>query len=176
MKSKQLFYCLLAFCVFTLSSCGPDNVDYANKVDGNYNVKITPNLTPIFDGNTFPSIVTEIETTASITKDDELGNVTIKIKGVNGSINDIEMKAYCSGLGMNIEDSEYKGVISSPEYGGVDCDFTLKNPTTSISNARVFTWSSTVSGTCEVNYVGLDMKCNTSGTINFALTPITDKQ
>lgn len=164
----------MALCLFALSSCGPDNVDYANKVDGNYNVKITPNLILTFDESTLPSIATEIVTTASITKDDELGNVTIKIKGVNGSINDIEMKAYCSGLGMDIEDSEFNGMISSPEYGSVDCDITLKNPTTSISNARVFTWNSTVSGTCGVNYVGLDIKCNVSGTINFAFTPITE--
>ena len=174
MKPMKIIYYMMALCLLALSSCGPDNVDYANKVVGNYNVKITPNLTLTFDENTFPSIAAEIVTTASITKDDELGNVTIKIKGVNGSINDIEMKAYCSGLGMAIEDSEYKGIIASPEYGAADCNFTLKNPTTSISNARIFTWNSTVSGTCEVNYVGLDIKCNTSGAINFAFTPITE--
>ena len=174
MKSMKIIYCMMALCLLALSSCGPNNVDYANKVEGNYNVKITPNLTVKYDESTFPSMETEIETTASIAKDDELGNVTIKINGVNGSINDMEMNAYCSGLGMAIEDSEYKGIISSPEYGAADCDITLKNPTASISNSKVFVWNSTVSGTCDVNYVGLDIKCNASGTINFSFTPITE--
>ena len=174
MKSKKIIYCLMALCLFFFFFCGPNNVDYANKVDGKYNVKITTNLNLKFDGNNFPSVTSEITTTAVITKDDELGNVTIKINGVNGSINDIEMDALCSGLGMDIEDSEYDGMLSSAEYGAVDCDLILKNPTTSISNARVFNWNSTVSGKSEINYVGLDLTCETTGTINFALTPITE--
>ena len=96
MKSKHLIYCLLAFCFFALSSCGPDNDDYADKVDGRYKVKITPNLNLKYDGNDMPSITSEIETTGTITKEDEQGNVTIRIEGVNGMINDIEMDAYCS--------------------------------------------------------------------------------
>ena len=32
MKIKKMFYCAIALCLFTLSSCGPENVDYANKV------------------------------------------------------------------------------------------------------------------------------------------------
>ena len=79
-----------------MSSCGPDNDDYADKVDGRYKVKITPNLNLKYDGNDMPSITSEIETTGTITKEDEQGNVTIRIEGVNGMINDIEMDAYCS--------------------------------------------------------------------------------
>ena len=44
MKVKSLIYCLLAFCVLVLSSCGPDNTDYTEKVVGEYNIKITPNI------------------------------------------------------------------------------------------------------------------------------------
>ena len=174
MKSKHLIYCLLALCFFALSSCGPENVDYANKVVGNYNVKITPNINLKSDGNSFPSIELDVETVGTITKDDELGNVTIKIQGVNGLINDIEMKAYCSGLGMNIEDCTYAGMISSSEYGGVDCNITLKNPTTTISNSKIFNWNSTVTGRCLINFIGLEITCETSGLINFELTPITE--
>ena len=32
MKVKSLIYCLLAFCVLALSSCGPENDDYVDKV------------------------------------------------------------------------------------------------------------------------------------------------
>ncbi len=174
MKSKHLIYCLLAFCVFTLSSCGPDNVDYANKVDGSYDVTITTNINLKYEGNSIPSIATEIETKGTITKDNESGNVTIRIEGVNGAINDIVMKAFCSGLGMKIDQSSYDGIISSTEYGIVECMLTLKNPTTTISNARIFNWDSTVSGQCVVNYIGQEMTCETSGTINFNLTPITE--
>lgn len=173
MKSKYLVCCLLAFCLLTLCSCGPDNVDYANKVEGSYNVKITTDIFPKSDGENLPSIKSAINTKGTIKKDDESGNVTIKIQGVNGVINDIMMKAYCSGLGMKIEESVYKGILSSSLYGGVDCDFTLKNPTTTISSARTFDWESTVSGQCVVNYTGLEMSCTTSGTIYFSLTPLT---
>ena len=174
MKSKHLIYCLLAFCFFALSSCGPDNDDYADKVDGRYKVKITPNLNLKYDGNDMPSITSEIETTGTITKEDEQGNVTIRIEGVNGMINDIEMDAYCSGLGMSIEDSSYKGIMATSEYESATCDILLNNPTTTISNARVFNWNSTVSGQCEIYFIGLDMTCDVTGTISFALTPITE--
>lgn len=174
MKSKHLIYCLLAFCVLAISSCGPDNVDYANKVDGSYNVTIATNINLRYDGNPFPSISTEIETKGTITKDDESGNVTIRIEGVNGEINDIVMEAFCSGLGMNIDQSSYDGIVSSVEYGIVDCMLTFKNPTTTISNARTFNWDSTVSGQCVVNYIGQEMTCDASGTINFYLNPITE--
>lgn len=174
MKSKHLIYFLLAFCFLALSSCGPDNDDYANKVDGRYNVKITPNLSLKYGGNAMPSITSEIETEGTITKDDEQGNVTIRIDGVNGMINDIVMKAYCSGLGMDILDSTYEGVMATSEYESADCDLVLKNPSTTISNARVFNWNSTVSGQCEIYFIGLDMNCDVTGTINFALTPIIE--
>lgn len=170
MRIKKMFYCAIALCLFTLSSCGPDNVDYANKAVGNYIVKITPNINIKYEGSNLPPVSDTIETTGSITKDDEEGNVTIKIDGVNGVINDIEMKAYCSGLGMKIEDYSYDESLSIGEYGRIDCDIILKSPTTSISNAKIFNWNSTVSGECELNYVGLDIKTEASGSINFNLT------
>ena len=127
-----------------------------------------------YDGNDMPSITSEIETTGTITKEDEQGNVTIRIEGVNGMINDIEMDAYCSGLGMSIEDSSYKGIIATSEYESATCDILLNNPTTTISNARVFNWNSTISGQCEIYFIGLDMTCDVTGTISFALTPIIE--
>lgn len=170
MKFRRMFYCAVTFCLFALSSCGPENVDYANKVVGNYIVKITPNINLKYEGNNLPPVSETIETTGTITKDGEDGDVTIKIDGVNGFINDIEMKAYCSGLGMNIEDSSYDESISIGEYGRIECDLIMKNPTTTISNAKIFNWDSTISGECELNYVGLDIKTEASGSINFNLT------
>lgn len=176
MKFRNLIYCLLVLCLLALSSCGPDNGDYANKALGDYNVKITPSLSFKFDGNSLPPTTFEvIETTGSITKNDEEGNVTIKINGVNGYISDIEIHAYCSGLGMKMDDSSYNGTLNNGEYGMISCDMKLDNPTASISNAKIFNWNSSVSGQCDVNYIGLDMKCDVSGSINFNLTPIITK-
>lgn len=176
MKSKQIIYCLLSLCLFAMTSCGPENVDYANKVVGNYDVKITPNLNLKFAGTAMPSISsTEINTTGTIIKDNEDGDVTIKINGINGYISDIEMKAICSGLGMNIDESSYDGILHDNEYGMIKCDFNLTNPTTTISNAKIFNWNSTISGQCDVNYIGLDMKCDATGSFNFYLSPTTAK-
>lgn len=171
MKSKKIIYCLVAFCLVALSGCGPDNVDYADKVEGEYNVTITPNINLKFDGGAIPTPTEAIETTGSISKVDESGNVSIKINGVNGYINDIEMIAICSGLGMNIEDCVYDGIITAGELGRIECDINLKNPTVTISNSKVFNWDSTVSGQCEINYVGLDIPCDASGSLSFNLTP-----
>lgn len=175
MKFKKMFYCAIAFCLFALSSCGPDNVDYADKVEGNYSVTITQGINLKFDGYQMTTPNEKIETTASITKDDEDGNVTIRIKGVNGFINDMEMKAFCSGLGMNIDDCDYDGIVNAGELGMLDCDFVLKNPTTTISNSKIFNWNSTVTGQCELNYVGLEITCAASGSMNFNLTYKNEK-
>lgn len=170
MKTKNLIYCLFAFCLFALSSCGPDNVDYANKVVGNYDVTITPNLNLKYAGSNLPVVTETFETTATITKDGEDGDVTIRIQGVNGFIDDIEFEAYCSGLGMNIEDESYDEFITLSEYGRIDCDLVMRNPTVSITNAKIFNWDSTISGECKLNYVGLDITTEASGSINFNLT------
>lgn len=172
MKSKKIICCLLALCLYVLCSCGPDNVDYVNKVVGEYNVEITPSLSFRSAGQALPSSSFEvIETTCTITKDNEEGDVTIIIKGVNGVVNDIEMKAYCSGLGMNIEDSSYDGIMTNEVYGRMECDFKLDNPTTTISNTKIFNWESKVTGQSSINYTGLDMTCDVSGTISFNVTP-----
>lgn len=170
MKLKHFVYCLLAFVLVGFSSCEPDNEDYADKVVGDYDMKITPNLKIKLDGNTLTPNGETIETTCSIMKENEEGNVTIYIDGVNGMINEMQMKAFCSGLGMNIEDSNYDGIIYHEEYGRIDCDIKLANPNTSISNAKILSWESTVSGICELNYSGLPMTCEVSGTIGFYAT------
>lgn len=172
MKSKKIFYCLIAFCMFALVSCGPQNVDYANKVVGNYNVKITPNLSLKFYGGVISSGNNVIETTCIITKKDESGNVEIEIKGVNGVIDDFKMNAYCSGLGMKIENCNYDDYMTLEDVGRMDCDLYFKNPTTTISNAKVFNWNTTLTGSCEMDYTGLQITCDVTGSFNFNLTPI----
>ena len=173
MKIKHLIICLLAFSM-ALTSCGPDNEEYADKVVGNYDMKITPNLTVKYEGQVIPITFDEIYTTCSITKLGEDANVTILINGVNGTINEMVMMAYCSGLGMNIEDSSYDGVIITDSYVRMDCNLSLNNPTATISNAKVFNWNSTVTGKCEMDYNDIPITCDVSGTLNFYATYITE--
>lgn len=172
MKSNKIIYCLMVFCMFALVSCGPKNVDYANKVIGDYNVEITPSLSLKYEGGTIPLEKEVIKTKCSITKSNENGDVVLIFKGVNGIIGDIEMSAYCSGLGMKIENCGYKGNMTSGNIYMMNCEFYLNNSTLSISNDKIFNWNPTVSGSCKVDYIGLDITCNVTGSMNFYLTPI----
>lgn len=175
MKIKTLLFGLLAFVVLTFSSCGPDNEEYADKVVGSYDVKITPNLTVKYEGMVMPVSFDAINTTCYISRVGDDADVKIKINGVNGIINDIEMDAYCSGLGMNVEDCSYDGIITSDDNTIMDCNLSLKNSTSTISNAKILNWNSSVSGNCEFEYVGLNITCNVSGTINYYATYKTAK-
>ncbi|MBR5146183.1 MAG: hypothetical protein IKW54_00975 [Bacteroidales bacterium] len=174
MKIKHLIICLLAFSM-ALTSCGPDNEEYADKVIGNYNMTITPNLVLKYVGQSIPLDFNEISTTCSIAKVDEQGNIVMNIKGVNGEVNDMEMKGYCSGLGMKLEDSSYDGIFVADTYTRLDCNLKFDNPTVSITNAKVLNWSTTVSGKCEMDFDGSGavITCDVSGTIGFYGTYIT---
>ena len=175
MKIKTLLLSLLAFVVLTFSSCGPDNEEYADKVVGSYDVKITPNLTVKYEGTSMPVSFDPINTTCYISRVGDDADVKIKINGVNGMINDIEMDAYCSGLGMKVEGSSYDGIIATNDNTVMDCDLNFKNSTSTISNAKILSWNSTVTGKCEMEYVGLNITCNVTGTINYYATYKTVK-
>mgnify|MGYP003292407771 FL=1 len=169
MKVKGLIYCLLAFCMLALSSCGPDNEDYTEKVVGEYNIKITPNISVKYGNSTLPIATETIETTAVVTEKDDEGNVTMQINGVNGEFSELFFEGYCDGLGLKLQNNHYDGVFYSPEYGIIYCDIELKNPTVSIYNSRILNWKSTfITGTCGVNISGLDVaNYNVSGSIQF---------
>lgn len=172
MKTKNVIYCLLAFCVFALSSCGPDNTDYVEKVVGEYNIKITPSISVKYGNSTLPIKIEAVETTAVITAKDDDDNVTMQINGVNGEIGEMFFEGYCDGLGLKLQNNHYDGVFYSPEYGIIYCDIDLKNPTVSIYNSRILNWKSTfTTGTCGVNISGLDTEnYNVSGSIQFEAT------
>ena len=174
MKIKRIIYCFLSLAMFALSGCGPDNDGYSDKVDGNYNMKITPELTFVYEGYTLPITLDVINTTCSITKVDEDGNVAIKIDGVNGVINEMNLNANCSGLGMSVEKSLYDGIMITNNYDRIDCNLTLKNASSTISNSKVLNWNSTVTGSCELSYSGLEIVCDVGGTINFYATYIVE--
>ncbi len=169
MKVKSLIYCLLAFCVLTLSSCGPDNEDYVDKVVGEYNIKITPNISVKYGNSILPISTEVIETTAVITAKDDAGNVTMQINGVNGEFSELFFEGYCDGLGLKFENVNYNGVLYSSEYGMMYCDIELKSPTISIYNSRNLNWKSTfTTGTCGINISGLDeANYDVSGSIQF---------
>lgn len=175
MKIKTLLISLLAFVTLMLNGCSPNNDEYADKVIGTYNLKITPNLTVKYDGQTLPVSIDAINTTCYVTKGVTKGNVIVKIDGVNGVINNMDMTAICSGLGMDVEDSTYDGIILTKDNDIIDCNLTLKNTSSTITNSKILNWKSTVSGKCEMEYVGLDITCNVSGTINFYATMKTAK-
>ena len=170
MKAKKVIYCLMAFCLVALSSCGPDNTDYVDKVVGEYNIKITPSISVKYGNSTLPITIETVETTAVVTaKDDAAGDVTMQINGVNGEISEMFFEGYCDGLVLKFENVNYDGVIYSPEYGMVYCDIELKSPTISIYNSRILNWKSTfATGTCGINISGLDeANYDVSGSIQF---------
>lgn len=175
MKIKTLLFALLSFVILTFSSCGPDNEEYADKVVGSYNVKITPNLTVKYEGQSMPVSFDAINTTCYISSVGDDADVKIEINGVNGMINDIVMDAFCSGLGMDVEDCSYDGIIATNDNIVMDCNLSLKNSSSTISNAKILSWNSSVSGKCEFEYVGLNITCNVSGTINYYATMKTAK-
>ena len=117
--------------MLALSSCGPDNTDYTEKVVGEYNIKITPNISVKYGNSILPIATEVIETTAVITAKDEEGNVTMQINGVNGEFSELFFEGYCDGLGLKFENVNYDGVLYSPEYGMIYCDIELKSPTVS---------------------------------------------
>ena len=171
MKIKRLLLCLMTLTMMTLSSCGPNNEEYADKVLGDYNIKITPYLTVKYEGQALPMTIEEINTTCSITSTNEDdGSVKLEIDGINGEISEIVMNGYCSGLGLKFEDCSYDGFIMTEDNGRMECNINLKSSTASISNAKVLNWSSTVTGKCQINYVGLDITCDVSGTISYYAT------
>lgn len=171
MKMKKLIYGLMAFIFVGLFSCEKDKADYVQKVVGEYDVTITPNLNVSYGSSSVSMSAEVVETTLSVTKKDDDGNVVVKVEGVNGMINDLVFDAYCDGLGMKMENNSYDGVLSTKQYGMVDCDMNLKNPTVSIYNSGILSWESTASGTCDINISGLDNEiCNVSGKIRFEAT------
>ena len=129
MKLKNVIYCLLAFCMLALSSCGPENDDYVDKVVGEYNIRITPNITVKFGNNTLPIKTETVVTTAVVAEKDDAGNVTMQIDGVNGEVGEMFFEGYCDGLGLKLQDYHYDGIFYSPEYGIIYCDIKIKNPT-----------------------------------------------
>ena len=169
MKVKSLIYCLLAFCMLALSSCGPENDDYVDKVVGEYNIKITPNITVKFGNNTLPIKTETVVTTAVVAEKDDAGNVTMQIDGVNGEVGEMFFEGYCDGLGLKLQDYHYDGIFYSPEYGIIYCDIELKNPTVSIYNSKMLNWKSTfTTGTCGINISGLDeANYDVTGSIQF---------
>ena len=172
MKIKTLLISLLSFVVLILNGCSPKNEEYVDKVIGTYNLKITPNLKVKFDGQALPVSIDAINTTCNISKGITKASVIMKIDGV---INNMEMTALCSGLGMDVEDSTYDGIITTSGNDIIYCNLTLKNSSSTITNAKILNWNSTVSGKCELEYDGLDITCNVSGTINYYATMKTAK-
>ena len=169
MKTKSVIYCLLVFCMFALSSCGPDNTDYVEKVVGEYNIKVTPSISVKYGSSILPIRTEVIETTAVITAKDDAGNVTMQINGVNGEFGELFFEGYCDGLGLKFENVNYDGILYSSEYGMIYCDIELKNPTISIYNSRMLNWKSTfATGTCGINISGLDeANYDVTGSIQF---------
>lgn len=161
----------MAFVIVGLMSCEKEKTDYVEKVVGKYDVTISPNLNVSYGSSSIPISAESVETTLDVTKKDDDGNVVLNVKGVNGMIGEFVFEGYLDGIGMRLENNQYDGVLTTAQYGIVDCDMNLKNPTVSIYNSGILSWESTVSGTCEINISGLDNEtCNVSGKIRFEAT------
>lgn len=169
MKSKVMFYCLLALSILTLNGCKKNNDDFVDKYVGSYTVKIKPNFNLNYPGYGSYNLSSDIdiETNCVITNKDN--NVTIKIEGVNGVIGDITIKAYTDGFSLRLYDSSYDGYIKFSENNNVDCDITLKSTSVSVPYNGTMSWDSSISGTCNADIfgLGLNTQCETSGKISF---------
>ncbi|MBQ4548787.1 MAG: hypothetical protein IJA42_06355 [Bacteroidales bacterium] len=175
MKIKKIICCLLALCIVTLMSCDNKDTDSYERVVGDYSIKITPLLNVKYGNSTVSLSAETIETTCSITAKDDKGNVFVQIDGINGMINEMSFDAYCDGIGMRLDKSSYDGIIYTSEYGIIDCDVDLKNPTVSIYNSRLLSWESSINGECEINISGLDLEtCGLTGKLQFEATSISN--
>ena len=159
----------MAFTILTISGCKKNDDADVDKYVGTYKVKITPNFNLTYPGYGSYSLTSEsaIETDCVITNFNE--NVTVKIEGVNGFINDIVITGYCNGLGMNLDDCTYDGHIRFDDNNYVECDITLDNPRVSSPYNGTMSWESSVTGTCNVDIFGLgqNTQCDVSGNISF---------
>lgn len=168
MNTKKTIFCLLAFCMVMLSSCGGDDTDYVEKIIGEYDIEVTPVLNVKFGNSVLPIVAETINTTGRINATNDDGNVVVMIDGVNGKIGEISFVGYCDDLGLELENNSYEGYIQTSEYGQVYCNVNLKNPKVSIYNSASLSWESSVTGTCEINISGLDnMTCDVTGKIQF---------
>lgn len=169
MKSKVIFCCLLALSVFTLNGCKKNDEGFVEKYVGTYDIKITPNFNLTYSGYGSYALTTDsaIETKCVITNDDN--NVTVKIDGVNGVIDDIVITGYCDGFNMRLNDCVYDGYIKFSADNNIDCDISLKNPGVSTPYNGTMSWDSSVSGTCNADIFGLGeiIQSNVSGKISF---------
>ena len=169
MKSKVMFYCLLAFTVVTLSGCKKNNEDFVEKYVGSYKISIKPNFNLTYSGYGPYNLTSDsnIETNCTITNNDN--NVVVKIEGVNGIIDDITITGYCDGFSMRLDDSSYDGYIRFSANDNVDCDIILDNPSVSTPYNGRLSWDSSVSGTCKADIFGLgsDTQCDVIGKISF---------
>lgn len=169
MKLKVVFYCLLALSILTLNGCKKNNDDFVDKYVGEYDVKITPVFNLVYPGYNSYTLTTDsaIETNCAITNNDN--NVTVKIAGVNGVIDDIVITGFCDGYSMRLYDCSYDGYIRFSLDNNVDCDLTLKNVSVSSPYNGTMSWDMSVSGICNADVFGLgqSMQCDVTGKISF---------
>lgn len=170
MKSKHLFFSLLAFAMLVMSSCSEKDTDYAERFIGEYNITLTPNLVATIDMGQIPITFEKITTTCNIVKEDDKGNVKIVIEPINGVIGRIELEAFCDGLGMHIEDYSYNGSIAINEIDKINCNIKLKGSTVSYTSTKTYSWNSSVTGKATLNYSGIDQSCDITGNIEFYAT------
>lgn len=169
MRFKVFICCLLAFTVLASTSCNKNDDDSVDRFVGEYKISITPNFMLTYSGYGTYNLTTDypIETDCSITNNDN--NVTVKIKGINGVLNDIVISGRCDGLGMRLNDSDYDGFIRFNDNDYVRCDINLRNPNVSSPYNGTMSWESSVSGSCRVDIFGMgeEVLCDVSGKITF---------
>lgn len=174
MKFKMMLYCLVTLSVFTLTLCGckKNNDDFVEKYVGTYDIKITPNFNLTYSGYGSYPLTPEsaIETSCVITNNDN--DMTIKITGVNGIIDDMVITGYCDGFSMRLDDSNYDGDIRFSANNNVDCNITLNNPNVSTPYNGTMSWDSSVSGICKADVFGLgeSTQSDVTGKISFVAT------
>lgn len=173
MKFKAFFYSLLALSLFALYSCNGNDDDLVDEYTGSYNIVITPNFNLTYPGFGSYNLTanSSIKTTGVITDDDN-NNITIKIEGVNGYIDDITITAFCDTFSMRLNDSSYDGYIRFDANNNIYCDLILKGTSVSTPYNGTMSWDIPVSGTCEADIFGLGQstQCDVSGKISFVAT------
>lgn len=188
MKIKTLFFCFLAVCAISLTSCDK-NKDYTENFVGSYELTMTPDfeLSVVSD---IPGIedmmgigdLVEIDpiegVSCNISKvgDDNDVNVTLSYNE-EGEIMPLGVfSGTCDETGIHLKSMTYKETLTDDltEIGDVVIDFTIGGATIAMPVNGKINWTSSVNGSLSLNVpteiANIPIKINIEGSLDIVGT------